>query len=75
MPQVGKSNLSLMNAILNTVLDSMLVSMAQNLALQSELSCIFGKSFFSSALKTKGGKRWSQNYFKLENPIGDGDHI
>lgn len=46
MPQVGKSNLSLMDGILNTALDSVLVSMAQNSALQGELSYIFGKPFF-----------------------------
>lgn len=56
MPQVGKSNLSLMNAILNTALDAVLVSMAQNSALQSELSYIFGKPFFPPTLKPKEEK-------------------
>lgn len=42
-----------MNAILNIALDSMLVSVAQNSALQSKLSYIFGKPFFPSALKPK----------------------
>lgn len=58
MPQVGKSNLSLMDGILNTALDSVLVSMAQNSALQGELSYIFGKPFFSpSTLIQKEEKR------------------
>lgn len=56
MPQVGKSNLGLMNAILNTALDSMLVSMAQNSALQNGLSYAFGKPFFPSILKPKEEK-------------------
>lgn len=45
-----------MNAILNIALDSMLVSVAQNSALQSKLSHIFGKPFFPSALKPKEEK-------------------
>lgn len=35
----------------------------------------FWQTTFSFNFKTKREKRWSQNYFKLENQLGDENHI